>query len=50
MLARLKCGDSGFRVLVPHGADRYRVDLRIGKHITIVAMKLLNAEFFAQVR
>ena len=47
MLAGLERSDRRLGVLVPHGADRDRVDLRIGQHVVVVAVELLDAELLA---
>ena len=47
MLAGLERGDRRLAVLVPHGADRDRVDIRIGEQVVVVAIELLHPELFA---
>ena len=47
MLAGFERRDCRLGVLVPHGADRDRVDIGIGEHVFVVAVELLDAELIA---
>ena len=46
MLARRQRVNRRHRVLIPHGDDGHRVDIRVGQHVAVVEAGLLHAKFF----